>query len=99
MSIAASAVLSSLPIPGFRKPASGKASVSAPLRQQSPSQAPSRKWPFPPAPRSAASLDDVRKLASSQIVSRRDMLVDVLLVAAWGIAIPALMWLGAAAGF
>ena len=85
MSIAASAVLSSLPLPGFRK--------------QATAQVPSRKWPFPPEPKSPASLGDVRKVAPDQIVSRRDMLLDVLMVAAWGIAIPALMWLGASAGF
>jgi len=32
-------------------------------------------------------------------LSRRAMLVDVLMVVAWGAAIPALMWLGAAGGF
>lgn len=32
-------------------------------------------------------------------VSKRQMVVDVLLVAMWGGMIPGLMWLGAAAGF
>jgi hypothetical protein len=36
---------------------------------------------------------------TSQGVSRRQMVVDILLVAMWGAMIPALMWLGAAAGF
>lgn len=94
MSIAASAVLSSLPVPGLRKPRS-----SAPMRQEPAAHTPTRRWPFPPAPKPISSLDDVRKLSSSQIVSRKDMLFDVLMVAAWGVAIPALMWLGAAAGF
>lgn len=87
MSIAASAVLPSLPslpISGLRKPAA---------------QVPARKWPFPPEPQPAASLGDVRQMSADQIVSRKAMLLDVLMVAAWGIAIPAVLWLGAAAGF
>jgi hypothetical protein len=36
---------------------------------------------------------------ASQGVSPRQMVVDILLVAMWGAMIPALMWLGAAAGF
>ncbi|ANN77127.1 hypothetical protein [Bordetella flabilis] len=36
---------------------------------------------------------------ASQSVSLRQMIVDILLVAMWGAMIPALMWLGAAAGF
>jgi hypothetical protein len=32
-------------------------------------------------------------------VTLRQMVVDILLVAMWGAMIPALMWLGAAAGF
>jgi hypothetical protein len=36
---------------------------------------------------------------ASQDVSLRQMVVDILLVAMWGAMIPALMWLGAAAGF
>ncbi|HEY0296824.1 MAG TPA: hypothetical protein VGC69_15965 [Bordetella sp.] len=107
MSIAASAVLSSLPLSGFGKPESGQAQpgksrkpgASSPPRHEPAAKAPSRKWPFPPAPQPAASLGDARKLAPNQIVSRREMLLDVLLVAAWGAIIPALMWLGAAAGF
>lgn len=114
MSIAASAVLPSLPISGLRKPAfgvpaSGKSRACAPVRQQSAAQVPARKWPFPPEPQptgaqsvvfqSAASLGDVRQMSSDQIVSRKAMLLDVLMVAAWGIAIPAVLWLGAAAGF
>ena len=117
MSIAASAVLPSLPslsASGLRKPAfsgsaSGKSRACTPVRQQPATQVPVRKWPFPPEPQSAgpqsaafqhtASLDDVRRLSASQIVSRKAMLLDVLMVAAWGIAIPAVLWLGAAAGF
>ncbi|WP_019939470.1 hypothetical protein [Bordetella sp. FB-8] len=114
MSIAASAVLPSLPVSGLRQPAFGVSapgksrSGQAPLREPA-AQVPARKWPFPPEPQStaaqppvfrpASSLGDVRKLSSSQIVSRKDMLLDVLMVVAWGIAIPALMWLGAVAGF
>ncbi|MCD0505475.1 hypothetical protein LPZ50_20945, partial [Bordetella petrii] len=37
--------------------------------------------------------------AASQGVTTRQMVVDVLLVAMWGALIPALMWLGAVAGF
>ena len=112
MSIAASAVLPSLPslpISGLRKPASGKSRACAPVRQQPAAQVPARKWPFPPEPQSpgaqsvafqpAASLDDVRQMSANQIVSRKAMLIDVLMVAAWGIAIPAVLWLGSAAGF
>jgi hypothetical protein len=117
MSIAASAVLPSLPslpISGLRKPASavftpGKSRAGAPVRQQPAAQVPVRKWPFPPEPQSTgaqavafqptASLGDVRQLSADQIVSRKAMLLDVLMVAAWGIAIPAVLWLGAAAGF
>ena len=46
-----------------------------------------------------ASLGDVRQISAGQIVSRKAMLLDVLMVAAWGVAIPAVLWLGAAAGF
>jgi hypothetical protein len=117
MSIAASAVLPSLPslpISGLRKPASGvsasgKSRACAPVRQQPAAQVPARKWPFPPEPQStgaqsvafqpAASLSDVRQMSADQIVSRKAMLLDVLMVAAWGIAIPAVLWLGSAAGF
>lgn len=110
MSIAASAVLSSLPVPGLRQPAfaggaPGKSRSGKPLRPEPAAQVPARKWPFPPQPQSAqvqrsvASLDDVRRLSPSQIVSRKDMLLDVLMVLAWGIAIPAVLWLGAGAGF
>ncbi|MGN6578519.1 MAG: hypothetical protein ACTHJ1_00860 [Bordetella sp.] len=116
MSIAASAVLPSLPslpISGLRRPASaapssGKSRACAPARQQPAAQVP-RKWPFPPEPQSsgaqaiafqsAASLGDVRQMSANQIVSRKAMLLDVLMVAAWGIAIPAVLWLGSAAGF
>lgn len=98
MSIVASAVLTSPPVPGFRNPRS-KSRLAAPLRQDAAARMPARKWPFPPIPQPTPSLGDVRKLAPSQFVSRREMLCDVLLVAAWGALIPALMWLGAAAGF
>ncbi|OZI61510.1 hypothetical protein [Bordetella genomosp. 11] len=36
---------------------------------------------------------------AGQDVTLRQMVVDILLVAMWGAMIPALMWLGAAAGF
>jgi hypothetical protein len=97
MSIAASAVLTSPTVPGFRP--RNKPRLAAPLRQESAAHVPARKWPFPPMPQPAPSLGDVRKVAPSQFVSRREMLCDVLLVAAWGALIPGLMWLGAAAGF
>jgi len=114
MSIAASAVLPSLPISGLRKPASGvfasgRSRACAPVGKQPAAQVPARKWPFPPEPQPAgaqsvafqptASLGDVRQMSANQIVSRQAMLLDVLMVAAWGIAIPAVLWLGAAAGF
>jgi hypothetical protein len=117
MSIAASAVLPSLPslpISGLRKPApgpsgAGKSRACTPVRQQPAAQVPARRWPFPPEPQStgaqstafppAPSLGDVRQMSANQIVSRKAMLLDVLMVAAWGVAIPAVLWLGAAAGF
>lgn len=37
--------------------------------------------------------------ATGRDVTLRQMIVDILLVAMWGAMIPALMWLGAAAGF
>jgi len=46
-----------------------------------------------------ASLGDVRQLSTVQALGVRRMVIDVLLVAMWGAMIPALMWLGAAAGF
>ena len=98
MSIAASAVLTSPTVSVFRNPRN-KPRLTAPLRQESTAQLPARKWPFPPMPQPASSLGDVRKVAPNQIVSRREMLCDILLVAAWGAIIPAMMWLGAAAGF
>jgi len=98
MSIAASAVLTSPTVPGFRNPRN-KPRLAAPLHQESAARMPARKWPFPPVPQPAPSLGDVRKVVPSQFVSRREMLCDVLLVAAWGALIPAMMWLGAAAGF
>ena len=114
MSIAASAVLPSLPIAGLRKPAfgvsaPGKPRACVPVRPQPAAQVPARKWPFPPEPQPTgaqavvfqptASLGDVRQISAGQIVSRKAMLLDVLMVAAWGVAIPAVLWLGAAAGF
>jgi hypothetical protein len=47
---------------------------------------------LPAAPISSAAM-------ASQSVGLRQMVVDILLVAMWGAMIPALMWLGAAAGF
>lgn len=46
-----------------------------------------------------AGLGDVRQLSTVQALGVRRMVIDVLLVAMWGAMIPALMWLGAAAGF
>lgn len=46
-----------------------------------------------------AGLDDVRQLSTVQALGVRRMVIDVLLVAMWGAMIPALMWLGAVAGF
>lgn len=48
---------------------------------------------------SDGGLGDVRSLSTVQALGIRRMVIDVLLVAVWGALIPALMWLGAAAGF
>ncbi|WP_025140191.1 hypothetical protein [Achromobacter sp. DH1f] len=71
------------------------------------------KWPFPPAaaevtapaagnvvrgPRER-SLGNATVEPVSDQVSVKSMVVDVVLVLAWGAMIPALMWLGAAGGF
>lgn len=66
------------------------------------------KWPFPPA----AGLDTApvrgareRCLGNATVepvsdqVSVKSMVLDVVLVLAWGAMIPALMWLGVAGGF
>lgn len=72
------------------------------------------KWPFPPAsandmpapaggpvvrsPRER-SLGNATVEPVSDQVSVKSMVLDVVLVLAWGAMIPALMWLGAAGGF
>ena len=76
-----------------------------------PAKQPAR-WPFPPRkpvapPRSIRSAVPLRRqrfrarAAAKPVegISRMAMLTDICLVAAWGAAIPGLMWLGAAAGF
>ncbi len=65
------------------------------------------KWPFPPPPRSqspgrSGSQRGVGKRAGGKHgvgLSRKAMVVDVVLVVLWGASIPGLMWLGAAGGF
>lgn len=70
------------------------------------------KWPFPPAsthdtpPAGAVvrsprerSLGNATVEPVSDQVSVKSMVLDVVLVLAWGAMIPALMWLGAAGGF
>lgn len=71
------------------------------------------KWPFPPASADVAapaagnvvrgprerSLGNATVEPVSDQVSVKSMVVDVVLVLAWGAMIPALMWLGAAGGF
>ncbi|CAB3658811.1 hypothetical protein LMG3458_00474 [Achromobacter deleyi] len=71
------------------------------------------KWPFPPAATDVAapaagnvvrgprerSLGNATVEPVSDQVSVKSMVVDVVLVLAWGAMIPALMWLGAAGGF
>ncbi|MGB3288066.1 MAG: hypothetical protein WBA83_02200 [Burkholderiaceae bacterium] len=47
------------------------------------------KWPFPAR----------RTQGKSGSLSRGAMVADICMVAAWGAAIPGLMWLGAAGGF
>jgi len=84
-------------------------SVSIPAN--CPVNQPSR-WPFPPrkpvAPRRAGvsagrrQRTQVRKTVAAGKegnMSKLAMLADIALVAAWAGAIPAFMWLGAAAGF
>ena len=63
------------------------------------------RWPFPPVTRPAASRvsrpprpADV-PAARRDSHTRKDMLIDVVLVLCWGASIPGLMWLGAAGGF
>ncbi|MFY2027071.1 hypothetical protein ACOTDE_15890 [Achromobacter xylosoxidans] len=66
------------------------------------------KWPFPPAAEAGASVvrgprerslgNATVELVSDQ-VSVKSMVLDVVLVLAWGAMIPALMWLGVAGGF
>jgi len=62
--------------------------------------------PVPAAPAAAAaavrdaSIGDARRMAvPAGRVGVRRMVIDILLVGIWGAMIPALMWLGAAAGF
>lgn len=72
------------------------------------------KWPFPPTaadatpvptagatvrgPR-ASSLGNATIKPESDRVSVKSMVLDVVLVLAWGAMIPAFMWLGVAGGF
>ncbi|MGE8655446.1 MAG: hypothetical protein ACN6O8_01665 [Achromobacter sp.] len=66
------------------------------------------KWPFPPTAAPAApaargprerSLGNATVEPVSNQVSVKSMVLDVVLVLAWGAMIPALMWLGVAGGF
>jgi hypothetical protein len=66
------------------------------------------KWPFPPAAEAGASVvrgPRERSLGNATVepvsdqVSVKSMVLDVVLVLAWGAMIPALMWLGVAGGF
>ncbi|MCZ8407277.1 hypothetical protein O9649_05675 [Achromobacter dolens] len=69
------------------------------------------RWPFPPAAVDALPVGNVvqapreRSLGNATVepvsdqVSVKSMVVDVVLVLAWGAMIPALMWLGVAGGF
>lgn len=66
------------------------------------------KWPFPPAAETGApvargprerSLGNATVEPVSDQVSVKSMVLDVVLVLAWGAMIPALMWLGVAGGF
>lgn len=66
------------------------------------------KWPFPPAAEAGAavvrgprerSLGNATVEPVSDQVSVKSMVLDVMLVLAWGAMIPALMWLGVAGGF
>lgn len=66
------------------------------------------KWPFPPATEAGASVvrgPRERSLGNATVepvsdqVSVKSMVLDVVLVLAWGAMIPALMWLGVAGGF
>ncbi|ARP90004.1 hypothetical protein CAL14_06620 [Bordetella genomosp. 9] len=56
-------------------------------------------FPAGSAVASAPAAAPVSGVLASQAMTVRQMVVDVLLVAMWGAMIPALMWLGAAAGF
>lgn len=63
------------------------------------------KWPFPPAAGQDASAAGGRCLGNATVepvsdqVSVKSMVLDVVLVLAWGAMIPGLMWLGVAGGF
>jgi len=64
------------------------------------------RWPFPPAPKPRMPATGRRGRSRPQAVahrshtlSRKAMLLDVLLVIFWGASIPGLMWLAAAGGF
>ncbi|MCF7766216.1 hypothetical protein [Achromobacter pulmonis] len=63
------------------------------------------KWPFPPAAGQDASAAGGRCLGNATVepvsdqVSVKRMVLDVVLVLAWGAMIPGLMWLGVAGGF
>ncbi|WP_066638597.1 hypothetical protein [Bordetella sp. H567] len=52
-----------------------------------------------PAGAAVGSIASAAVFAADRDVTVRQMVVDILLVAMWGAMIPALMWLGAAAGF
>lgn len=72
------------------------------------------RWPFPPASSNDVATPDAgnavrgpreRSLGNATVepvsdqVSVKSMVLDVVLVLAWGAMIPALMWLGVAGGF
>ncbi|MFY2948773.1 hypothetical protein ACOTH1_10160 [Achromobacter ruhlandii] len=91
-------------------PAGGEAgapAATAPRQRERAGTLPG-KWPFPPAAEQAASTvrgPRERSLGNATVepvsdqVSVKSMVLDVVLVLAWGAMIPALMWLGVAGGF
>lgn len=62
------------------------------------------RWPFPAVSRLRTSWRTraaaaAAAAAPAHTLTRKAMVIDVLMVLSWGASIPALMWLGAVGGF
>ena len=92
-------------------PAAGGVATPAQVEPRKRSGTLPGRWPFPPAAADAVPVGNAvqapreRSLGNATVepvsdqVSVKSMVLDVVLVLAWGAMIPALMWLGVAGGF